>query len=296
MQRWRIGKSTVTRIEELMGPLFDPEQFFPAYDQDIIDKHMDWLFPNHMHESGRIIASMHSWLIETPHHKILVDSCIGDDKDRMPFRDWHEMRTPYLANFAGTGITPDQIDYVMCTHLHIDHVGWNTQLKDGQWVPTFPNAKYLFSRTEFEFWEQQRKQENPDQFNTVNNKTFDDSVLPIMHLAELIEGELDLIDDLLHIKPAPGHTPGSITLSLTDSNQEALFTGDICHHPIQVYAPEWNSAFCELPDQARETRKEVLNYCCSGDVLMMPAHFGPGHAGHVIASDSGFAFKFMDAG
>jgi glyoxylase-like metal-dependent hydrolase (beta-lactamase superfamily II) len=294
MQHWRIGKSTVTRIEELIGPLFDPEQFFPAYNKGIIDKHKGWLFPNHMHESGRIIASMHSWLIDTPSHKILVDSCIGNDKDRMPFRDWHNMKTPYPTNFAATGITPDQIDYVLCTHLHVDHVGWNTCLKDGQWVPTFPNAKYLFSRTEFEFWEQQRKQEDPDQFNAVNSKTFDDSVLPIMHLAELIEGEQDLIDGLLHISPAPGHTPGSITLSLIDSTSEALFTGDILHHPIQVYEPEWNSAYCELPDQAIATRKDVLSHCCNAGALMMPAHFGFGHAGHVIASESGFAFDFLE--
>ncbi len=295
MQSWHIGNSRITRIEELMGPLFDPQQFFPAYNEITFKKHRDWLLPNHLHESGRIIASMHSWLIETPHHKILVDSCIGNEKDRMPYRDWHKMKTPYLARFATTGITPDQVDYVLCTHLHVDHVGWNTRLKNGQWVPTFPNAKYLFSRTEFEFWEQQTKQAEPGQFNAVNNKTFADSVLPIMHLAELIEGETDLIDDLLHISPAPGHTPGSITLSLMDAKKEALFTGDIFHHPIQVYEPEWNSAFCELPDQARQTRKDVLNYCCKGDVLMMPAHFGPTHAGHVLASDNGYTFDFVDS-
>jgi glyoxylase-like metal-dependent hydrolase (beta-lactamase superfamily II) len=292
MQQWRIGKTTVTRIEELMGPLFDPEQFFPAYDKHIVEKHRDWLFPDHMHESGRIVASMHSWLIDTPHHKILVDSCIGNDKDRTPFTDWHRMNTPYSTNLAATGVSPDQIDYVLCTHLHVDHVGWNTQLKDGQWVPTFPNARYLFSRTEFEFWEQLRKQEAADPFNAVNNKVFDDSVLPIMHLAELIDGELDLIDDLLHISPAPGHTPGSITLTLTDSSHQALFTGDILHHPIQVYQPDWNSAFCTLPDQAIATRNDVLNHCCNSGALMMPAHFGPGHAGHVIASADGFAFEF----
>ena len=212
MQHWQVGDTRITRIEELIGPLFDPVMFFPDYSAEVVAKHRDWIYPNHIDEdSGRIIASMHSYLIETPHHKILIDTCIGNDKERMPYRDWHRMQTPWLANLKAAGVTPEQIDYVMCTHLHVDHVGWNTRLQDGQWVPTFPNAKYVFSEIEFEFWKSERNAENPEVFNAVNNQTFDDSVLPIMGLAELIEGEVDLIDDLLHISPAPGHTPGSIT-------------------------------------------------------------------------------------
>ena len=235
---------------------------------------------------------MHSYLIETPHHKILVDTCIGNDKERMPYRDWHRMQTPWLDNLKAAGVTPEQIDYVMCTHLHVDHVGWNTRLQDGQWVPTFANAKYVFSKIEFEFWKGQRSAENPEVFNAVNNQTFDDSVLPIMGLAELIDGEVDLIDDLLHISPAPGHTPGSITLTLSSAGDKALFTGDICHHPIQVYEPHWNSAFCEIPDKAISTRKKVLEFCVESNALMMPAHFGPSFVGHVQDAGTGFSFKF----
>ncbi len=293
MQRWKVGNTTITRIEELIGPLFDPETFFPNYSKEIIEQHRDWIYPDHIDESsGRIIASMHSWLIETPHHKILVDTCIGNDKERMPYRDWHRMQTPWLANLNAAGVKPEEIDYVMCTHLHVDHVGWNTRLQDGQWVPTFPNAKYVFSEVEFKFWQAERGRQNPEVFNAVNNQTFDDSVLPIMGLAELIEGEVDLIDDLLHISPAPGHTPGSITLTLTSGDAKALFTGDICHHPIQVYEPEWNSAFCELPDQAIATRKRVLEFCVENNALMMPAHFGPSFAGYVEESGGAFRFKF----
>ena len=294
-QQWKIGSSTITRIEELIGPLFDPKTFFPDYSREIIEQHRDWIYPNHVDEaSGRIIASMHSWLIETPHHKILVDTCIGNDKERMPYRDWHRMQTPWMANLKAVGVTPEEIDYVMCTHLHVDHVGWNTRLQDGQWVPTFPNAEYVFSEIEFNFWQGQRNVENPEVFNAVNNQTFDDSVLPIMGLAKLIDGEVDLIDDFLHISPAPGHTPGSITLTLTSGDDKALFTGDICHHPIQVYEPGWNSAFCEIPDQAISTRKRVLEYCVENNAMMMPAHFGPSFAGHVQESSEGFSFKFCE--
>ncbi|MCZ6504291.1 MAG: MBL fold metallo-hydrolase [Gammaproteobacteria bacterium] len=295
MQHWQVGDTRITRIEELIGPLFDPVMFFPDYSAEVVDKHRDWIYPNHIDEdSGRIIASMHSYLIETPHHNILIDTCIGNDKERMPYRDWHRMQTPWLANVKAAGVTPDQMDYVMCTHLHVDHVGWNTRLQNGQWVPTFSNAKYVFSEIEFEFWKNERNAENPEVFNAVNNQTFDDSVLPIMGLAELIEGEVDLIDDMLHISPAPGHTPGSITVTLSSAGDKALFTGDICHHPIQVYEPHWNSAFCEIPDQAISTRKEVLEFCIESNAIMMPAHFGPSFIGHVQDAGGGFSFKFHD--
>ena len=276
-----------------MGPLFDPRQFFPALKPGAFEVHQDWLFPNHVDaKTGRLIASMHSWLIETDHHKILVDTCIGNNKQRMPHRDWHEMKTPWLRNLHKTGVKPEEIDYVMCTHLHVDHVGWNTQLKDGQWVPTFPNAKYIFSKTEHEFWREQRNKNSEEPFATLNNQTFDDSVVPIMHLAELIEGETELIADQLNVTPAPGHTPGSILIEVQDKGEIGIFTGDICHHPLQIVLPELNSAFCEIPDAAKKTRRKVLEICCDQGALMLPAHFGRGFAGYIREHRSEFRIEF----
>ncbi len=293
--QWQIGNAKITRIEEMIGPLFDPVTFFPDFDPNAFEEHRDWLYPNHVDErTGRIIASMHSWLIETSHHKILIDTCIGNDKPRMPYRNWHEMQTPWLKNLSAAGVSPEDIDFVMCTHLHVDHVGWNTRLENGQWVPTFPNAKYLFAKAEYEFWQQERSAPSPDEFHGVNNQVFDDSVVPILHLAELIEGETEVIADLLSIKPAPGHTPGSIAIEVSDQRSLGVFTGDICHHPIQVVKPSWNSAFCELPDQARSTRLDILRRCHDEQALMLPAHFGPGFACRVHASDSAYDLAFED--
>ena len=294
--QWQLGKIKITRIEELIGPLFDPVTFFPDFDPAVFAAHRTWLYPDHATSSAtgkhRIIASMHSWLIETGHHNILIDTCIGNDKERMPYRDWHQMNSPWMNNLRNTGLGPDDIDYVMCTHLHVDHVGWNTRLSDGQWVPTFPNAKYIFAKREYEFWEAERASEDPETFRAVNNQTFDDSVLPIMHLAELIEGDTELIADLLSIHPAPGHTPGSITIDLKDQGHQAIFSGDVCHHPIQVYEPHWNSAFCELSDLAKATRMNLLETCSDKQALLLPAHFGGGFAGFVTQSDAGFIFDF----
>jgi glyoxylase-like metal-dependent hydrolase (beta-lactamase superfamily II) len=292
-QQWQVGQARITRIEELIGPLFDPVRFLPNYDPAVFEAHRSWLYPNHVDAaSGNLIASMHSWLIETPHHNILVDTCIGDDKERMPYRNWHRMKTPWLANLAATGVTPADIDFVLCTHLHLDHVGWNTRLRDGNWVPTFPNARYVFARLEYEHRVAERSEANPDTFRAINNQTFDDSVVPIMHLAQLIDGETELIADLIRIRPAPGHTPGSVTLALTSDGDEALFTGDICHHPIQVYQPDWNSAYCEVADAARATRKATLAYCANRHALMLPGHFGASHAGYVEPAADAFAFHF----
>lgn len=291
--QWQVGKVTVTRIEEMIGPMFDPVRFFPDYDPAYFEQHRGWLYPDHVEEAtGRIIASMHSWLVETPRHKILIDTCIGNDKQRMPYRNWHEMNTPWLENLARAGVSPEDIDYVMCTHLHVDHVGWNTRLENGQWVPTFPNARYIFSKDEYEFWQHERDLQNEETFAQVNNQTFDDSVVPIMHLADLVDGETELIADLLRICPAPGHTPGSIAIELSDAGALGIFTGDICHHPIQVAYPDWNSAYCELPDQARQTRHNILHRCCDNDALIMPAHFGPGFAGRIRDAGEGFRIDF----
>lgn len=290
---WQVGNHSIHRIEEMMGPMFDPVRFFPDFDPAIFEQHKDWLYPDHVDaNSGNIVASMHSYLIDTGTHKILIDTCIGNGKPRMPYRNWHEMQTPWMHNLKAAGAAPEDIDYVMCTHLHVDHVGWNTCLKDGQWVPTFPNARYLFAREEYEHWDAERSNPDPETFDAVNNQTFDDSVMPIMHLADLIDGESEIISDMLKIVPAPGHTPGSIVIELKDGAERGLFTGDICHHPIQVAHPDWNSAYCQLPDAARSTRHQVLTDCLDSQALMLPAHFGGSHTGHVIANDNSFAFQF----
>ena len=294
-REWLVGQCKITRIEELMGPLFEAKTFFPDYDRKAFDRHADWMFPHHFDpDTEKLVASMHSWLIQTPEYNILVDTCIGNDKDRMPYKDWHQMQSPWLTRLLGTGVMPEEIDFVMCTHLHVDHVGWNTRLVDGSWKPTFSNAKYVFSKAEFEHWQTERNKNAGETFAEVNNKTFDDSVLPILHLAEMLDGPGDIIENLLRINPAPGHTPGSITIELSSGKDAALFTGDILHHPIQVYEPHWNSAFCELPDQARDTRKKVLEHCSDKGCLMMPAHFGPSHAGKVKRSGEHFSFEFSD--
>ena len=287
---WQVGDTRITRIEELLGPLFDPVQFFPAFDPEMLIEHKDWLFPNHVDaRSGRIIASMHAWLIETPHHNILIDSCIGNDKDRTPYRNWHEMNTDWMSRLQSTGLSPADIDYVLCTHLHVDHVGWNTVWVNGTWQPTFANARYVIAEAELRHLEATLNAIDPgDEFALVNQKTYFDSIQPVLHQTDLVVHSQALISDRLNIDLTPGHTPGSLTIALSSQGEEARFCGDICHHPLQVYEPTMNSAYCELPEQAIATRLALLEDCAENGHLLMPAHFGPSHAAKVYRSGEAF--------
>lgn len=295
---WHVDGVQIHRVEEMAGPLFDPKLFFPEHEPEEFEALARRLGSAHVHEHGNLMASMHSWLLRLPGCNVLVDGCIGDGKDRMPFRDWHELGTDWSANLAAAGVGPEDIDYVMCTHLHVDHVGWNTVLRDGRWVPTFPNARYLFARSEVAFFSERRAAENSAAFDAVSDKVWDDSVLPVLEagLADLIDGEHELLPGRLRLEPTPGHTPGSTTLVLHDGADQALFTGDCIHHPVQVLRPEWNSAYCEIPEQARATRRALLERLADRPALLMPAHFAAPHAARVTTDGDGFDLDFVAPG
>jgi glyoxylase-like metal-dependent hydrolase (beta-lactamase superfamily II) len=287
----KIGDAIVKRVEEMPGPSFRLGTIFPDWRDEILDEHRDWLVPNYVNaEKMSVLMSLHSWIVDLGGRRILVDTCIGDHKDRLPAERWHRQQTGYLDRLAEAGIDPASIDYVMCTHLHPDHVGWNTRLENGRWVPTFPNAKYLFSRTEYEHFSAYATTADA---RDMDRLCFNDSVLPIIEAgrAEMTEGEHRIGEELL-IEPAPGHTPGHVTLKLETGDGAAIFTGDILHHPLQVYYPDWNSRFCALQDAARTTRRAVLDYCADRHALLMPAHFCAPHCGHVHRTAESYRLEF----
>ena len=292
MASWRFGEVTVTRVEEMAGPLFDPTTFFPDYDAARFGAET-WMKPNFVADDGRMLASIHTWVIRTPRHTVLVDACVGDGKERMPFADFHDLKSPWLANLAAAGVRPEEVDFVLCTHLHVDHVGWNTRREDGRWVPTFPNARYLFGSAEYAHWVAERRVEGARGFAAMSQRVYDDSVLPVVEagLADLVDDGHALLGQLLSINLAPGHTPGSITIALDTPQRRALFTGDILHHPVQVAIPEWNSAFCGDPVQARTSRRRVLERCVDTNAILMPAHFGHPHCGHVHRKGEAFSLQ-----
>jgi glyoxylase-like metal-dependent hydrolase (beta-lactamase superfamily II) len=289
MTSFQIGSTSVTRIEESAGLGFQAKVLLPDWHDGIIAEHKSWLVPGHFNvEKQRFVLSVHSWLIRTKHHNILVDTCGGDDKDRPDFLAFHQKKTGYLEKLAAAGLQPEDIDYVLCTHLHIDHVGWNTRLIDGRWVPTFPNAKYVFSPADLALYDPAAGIGGD---KAERAQLYQDSILPIIASGqtEHVTGPHTLGDGL-HIEGAPGHTPGHVILRLAEAGQEALFVGDIMHHPIQVYQPEWNSAFCIDPVAARQSRRRVLERCAEHGGLLCPAHFAAPHFGHITARGGAFTF------
>jgi glyoxylase-like metal-dependent hydrolase (beta-lactamase superfamily II) len=285
-----IGEHSVTRIEEMLKPGFPANHLLPDWDPAVLEEHGAWLAPNYYEAAtGRFISSIHSWLIRTRHHTILVDTCCGNGKNRPGMDRFHMLDTPYLERLRAAGVAPEEVDFVLCTHLHVDHVGWNTRLIDGRWVPTFPNAKYVFSRTERDHWDPSRNPNLPESAREV----FTDSVHPVIAAGqEMVVEMTDQLGDGLLIEPAPGHAPGHVILRLISQGDEGVFIGDVMHHPIQVYRPEWSSRFCTDPTQAAESRMRVLEHCAESGCRLFPAHFGAPHIGWVRRNGSGFRFEF----
>lgn len=286
---FKLGKVDVLRVEESHGPGFQPSQLLPDWTTERIAPHRSWLVPNYYDDvRDRLVASVHSWVLRTKHHTILIDTCVGNHKHRPSQPRFHMLDRPFMSNLLAAGIRPEDVDYVLCTHLHVDHVGWNTRLKDGRWVPTFPNAKYVFSKADRDYFDPSRGEGGKNEANAL---VFNDSVLPILEAKQdfVVDGVVELTDGLT-IEPAPGHSPGHVLIKLASAGAEGLFVGDIMHHPIQIYEVEWSSAFCSDPQQARSTRRRVLEHACSHGSVLYPCHFGAPHVGCIGERPGGFRF------
>jgi len=282
MKQLRLGEATVDRAVEAEGPSFFPEFLLPDWTEEAFERERDWLLPHHRHaKSGRLLMSVHAYVIRTGRHVVLVDTCVGNDKARPSTKPWDRMQTPWLAELGRLGVAPEQVTHVLCTHLHVDHVGWNTRLLDGRWVPTFPNAEYLFHKVEYAHFEAEGAESEEGRSGS-GDGCFEDSVLPVMAAgkARLVDGWHE-IDDALALEPSPGHTPGHVCLNLRSGAARACFTGDMMHHPIQVARPEWNSRFCWNPAQSAATRRRFVERFAETGETVLAAHFAAPTAGRV---------------
>jgi glyoxylase-like metal-dependent hydrolase (beta-lactamase superfamily II) len=274
MQKWRVGEVTVTKIVELEvtgGSRFILPQ---ATYEEILP--IQWLRPHFVDERGRLKMSIHALVVETPAHRIVVDTCLGNDKEGRRIPTWNNLQGPFLADLAAAGYPREAIDTVLCTHLHVDHVGWNTMLVDGKWLPTFPRARYLMGRVEFDHW---RSQHERDDMAAI----FADSVKPVHDagLVDLVETD-HWVSDEISLVPTIGHTPGHVSVLIRSQGEQALITGDFMHHPRQIARPHWSSAADSDPEQARETRERMLEELAERPVLVIGTHFAGATAGHVV--------------
>ncbi|WP_233835815.1 MBL fold metallo-hydrolase [Paraburkholderia sp. ZP32-5] len=267
----QLGSVQITRIEDYHGPGLAPEFMFPAIDAKMWEDAPDWARRFVDLSANRLLTSIHSWLVRTPHHTVLIDSCIGNHKERPHVPHFNMRDAPWLQRLQAAGVQPEEVDFVMCTHLHADHVGWNTRLQDGRWVPTFPNAKYLFSQTEFDSWDARR----PDYVaRPFNQCVFEDSILPVVEAGQVQFVEEGYgVDDVLSVESAPGHTAGSVKIRVSSQGSEGMFSGDVIHHPLQLHRPDLCSSFDEDQGTALQTRIRMLDDCAARGSLLMPTHF-----------------------
>jgi glyoxylase-like metal-dependent hydrolase (beta-lactamase superfamily II) len=280
VNRWEIGNVKITRIVELEitgGTRF----ILPDATRDAV-KDMKWMAPHFMDDEGNLVMSVHALVVETPDRKIMVDTCIGNDKERS-IPGWNKLQLPFLADLKKAGYGRDDIDTVLCTHLHVDHVGWNTMLVDGKWVPTFPNARYLIGRQEYEHW----AKEGDDEQQAI----LGDSVQPIFDggLATLVEMN-HRISDEIRLLPTPGHTPGHVSVLIESGGERAMITGDMLHHPCQFANPHWSPSFDSDPVAGAHMRRVVMEEVADAPILVIGTHFAAPTAGHVRRDGTAFRF------
>lgn len=278
--QWKVGKVTVTKIVEL-ETVGSTRFILPLASTEAIGQ-LPWLTPHFATGEGRLKMSIHSLVVETPTRRIVVDTGLGNDKEGRNVPAWNRRDTPFLDIMTAAGFPPESIDTVLCTHLHVDHVGWNTRLVGGRWVPTFPRARYVFGRTEYEHWRDHS--DEPDKA-----AVFNDSVKPVVDTgrAELVESGLRLVDEIALI-PTPGHSPGHLSVHITSDGEEGLLTGDVAHHPCQMAHLDWSSTADSDPVQSAATRRALFSRFADTPTLVIGGHFGAGR----IRRD-GDAFKFI---
>lgn len=272
-KQWKIGDVTITKVVERTQSQ-DLTWLLPAASAEAV-RAVDWLAPQFADEQGMGKLSIHALIVESQGQRIVVDTCIGNDKNLPGMDYWSGLKSTFLADLSRAGAPVDGVDTVLCTHLHVDHVGWNTRLENDRWVPTFPNARYLWSQVEHDHWNQA---EEP-LFQSVMNE----SVRPVFDagLVDLVESDHAVTDEV-RLEPTPGHTPGHVSVHIASRGEEAIITGDFVHHPVQCAHPEWSSSFDHDAAQGIETRRKFFTEYADRPVLIIGTHFAGVTAGKIV--------------
>ena len=284
MRVLQLGDIAVQRIVEHEIPVYHPSEFFDEATPEAVEPHRERLEPKALcPTTGNMVMPVQSYLVRTRHHRILIDTCCGCSKSYAEPPGWHQRgNEAWLDNLTAAGVHPRDIDYVFCTHLHSDHCGWNTSLVDGQWEPTFANAKYVFARDEYQAMERE------------NHPIFIDNVLPIMEAKQAVLVDLDYaLDDEIWLEPTPGHSAGHVAIHLKSGQRHAVMCGDLIHTPLQLAEPGWTPTFEYDMAASTNTRRTFLSTHCETDTLILTAHFPSPSVGHVVRRGEAYEFDYV---
>lgn len=289
MSWMNVGDVQIARVLESNGPFQTIYEFFPDATAEALEPHLHWLHQGALcPETDKLILPIQSYVVRTPQSTVLVDSCVGNHKSVGWFPEW-DQRTDdtWERNLQSVAVRPEEIDVVLCTHLHVDHSGWNTRLLDGRWVPTFPNARYVLSRRECDSAEQR--------WTKYKDPVWEQNVLPIIEAgqADLVNDDHE-IDRYVHLEPTPGHTPGHCAVRILGGQSDAVVTGDLIHSPIQCHFPHWNFRHDADKAQAATTRQAFLERYSDCATRVFTAHFPLPSIGHVKREGDGFHFHYID--
>lgn len=303
--QWQVGEARITAVVEqslTMDGLISKAR--PETLGEIA-----WLRPHFVDEEGRMLGLVQCFVIEMGSHLVVVDTCVGDDKDLPSDENWNRKHFGLLNKFRDAGFDPQSVDLVLCTHLHLDHVGINTRLEDGEWVPTFSNARYLFARSEYEYWKAEAEAEQPDPetldsaferyragFQATQRLVHEQSVEPVMRagLAELVDPHNEQEREPLpgiRLVPTSGHTPGHVSVEISSNGEAALITGDAFHHPCQIARADWATVADYDRDASSATRRRMLDELEASGALMLGTHFAEPTAGRIVRDGETFRLE-----
>ncbi len=286
MHVWKVGEVSITKLVEVEAamPTGTPGSMLPDAHPAAVQE-IGWLVPHFATPEGHVKVSVHALLVQTPTLRLVVDTCIGNDKPRNGTM-FNRLQTRFLQDLEAAGWARDSVDAVLCTHLHVDHVGWNTMLVDGRWVPTFPRARYYFGRQEFE---ETKREALERSVRSHDGAILADSVQPIVDagLATLVEMNARLSPEI-RLMPTPGHTPGHVSVVIESQGARAVITGDVMHHPCQMARPHWSSGFDNDQNASRATRNAFLDQFADTPTLVIGTHFAGPTAGHVVREGGAF--------
>jgi len=286
----QVGNIRIERVADIEKSAHSAERGFPTLTAEMLRAHALRLGPTLIDpDTLELFLSFHTYVVRQGDTTLLVDACIGNDKERPSRPNWHRRQGDFLANLAAAGVKPQDVDALLCTHLHADHVGWNTRLVDGRWIPTFPNARYLMADVELRYLQDKVAREG----NAANHHCYPDSVLPILeHGQAEIVSMSHRVSKGIYTEPAPGHTPGSVLIHLEDGIEHAICSGDLMHHPLQMADPGMPTQYCEDPQAAARFRTSFCSQYADTPTRVLTAHFPNPSKGWIRCDGKGYRFEF----